>query len=95
MSRFRDNRLSQKGFAHLPAILGAPGFSQARGSLNASSTSSRVSGISAKQAARLQEGDLITGTINIAHKLVCMVPAVQSSKHTEEKTKVVCLFISC
>ena len=95
MSRFRDDCLSQKRFVHLPTIGGVPGFSQARGSLNTSSASSQVSSISTKQAAQLQEGDLITGTINIANKQVCMVPTVQGSEHTEEKTKAVCLFIFC
>ena len=75
MSLIQGNHLSQGRFASLPEIGNIPGFSQAKASLKASST---VSSISTKCDNRLQEGDLITGTINVAHERAHMVPAVRN-----------------
>ena len=93
-SRVRDKHLSQKGFAPLPTIGDIPGFSQAIGSLDASSSSSRASAVSTRRGARLREGDLITGTINVVNERAHIVPAAWSSKHAEEKTKAVCAYLS-
>jgi len=93
MSRFRvtDGYTSQKGFAHLPKVGDSvPGISQPRGSLDSGSISSRFSGISSRRAAQLEEGDLITGTIDITHERAYMLPPIQDEDRADEKKALVC-----
>jgi len=97
MSRFRtrDNYVSQKGFANLPGVGGIVlGESQPRGSLESGSTSSRVSGVSSQRGSKLQEGDLITGTINLVHERAYMLPAIRDEGRAEEKKAMVCAYLS-
>jgi hypothetical protein len=93
MSRFRtaDDYISRSGFAHLPAIGDiVPELLQPEGSV----TSSRVPGISARRASQLQEGDLVTGTIDITHERVYMLPVTRED-HAEERKAMVCFNLSC
>jgi len=91
MSYFRDNRLLQKGFASLPNIGNVLGFIQTRGSFDPPSTSGHLSSMAAiAHGVLLQEGDLITGTIDVAHEQAHMVPPIQNPKHEEEESKIVC-----
>lgn len=72
-SRFRttDGYVSQKGLAYSPGIDDTvPAQFQPRGSLEPRSTSSCVPGVSSQCASQLQEGDRITGAIDIAHERV-------------------------
>jgi hypothetical protein len=92
MSRFRtaDDYVSRSGFAHLPAIGDTvPELLQPEGSV----TSSRVPGISARRASQLQEGDLVTGTIDITHERVYMLPMTRED-HAEERKAMVCINLS-
>ena len=96
-SRVTDGYISSKGFAHLPRIGDSvPGESQLRGSLDSGSVSSRFSGISSRRAAQLEEGDLITGTIDITHERAYML-AICDEDRTEERKALVrtYLFLSC
>ena len=90
MSRFRDNNISQKGFAHLPSIGDlVEEVVQPRGSLDSGTLSSRVSGISSRRGAKLLEGDLITGTVNVVHDRAYMLPAIRDPNRATEKEEVV------
>ena len=87
--------ISLKGFAHLPKIGDSvPGEPQPRSSLDSGSVSSRFSGISSRRAAQLEEGDLITGTIDITHERAYMLPAIRDEDHTEEVKALVCTYFS-
>ena len=89
--------ISLKGFAHLPKIGDSvPGVSQPRSSLDSGSISSRFSGISSRRAAQLEEGDLITGTIDITHERAYMLPAIRDEDCAEERKALVwiCLFLA-
>ena len=58
--------VSQKGFAMLPAIGTIPAVVQPQGSLK--DMSSRALGRTSQHSRLLFEGDLITGTVDIAHE---------------------------
>jgi len=97
MSRFRtaDKYISQKGFAHLPDVGdNIPGVSQPEGSLESGSTSSRVSGISNRRTSQLQEGDLITGTIDVTHERTHMLSMIRGEDREDEKKAMVCACLS-
>jgi hypothetical protein len=84
-SRITGGRISQKGFAHLPKIGDSvPGEPQPRGSLDLGSVSSCFSGISNGRAAQLEEGDLVTGMIDITHERAYMLPAIRGEDRVED-----------
>jgi hypothetical protein len=94
-ARVTAGYISQKGFAHLPEIGDSiPRESQSRGSLDSRSTSARFSGISSRRAAQLEEGDLITGTIDITHERAYMLPTIRDEDRAEEKKALVCNYFS-
>lgn len=84
--RAADNYISQKGFAHLPKIGdNIPAVFQPEGSI----TPSRVSPTFGQHASKLQEGDLVTGSIDIAHERVHMLPSIRDEGHAEQKKALV------
>lgn len=96
MSNIRpsDNFISQKGFAHLPEVGNSvPAESQEKGSLELGSTTGRVSGVSVRRQSKLQEGDLITGTVDISHERAHMLSAMRDEKHEREKRFLVCVYL--
>jgi len=96
MSRFRtaDGYVSHKGFAHLPEVGDSiSGEIQLGGSIGSGNASSRVSGISDRRISQIQEGDLVTGTINIAHERVHMLSTIQEEDRAEEKKAIVCVHL--
>ena len=90
MSRFNADtkQLSQKKFADLPRIGEIPGFVQAPSSLEGGSASD-VSEISTNRGNSLQEGDLVTGTVDIANQRVHMVSPAHNAYHAR---KLVCTY---
>jgi len=94
MSRFRtaDKYISHRGFAHLPDVGdNIPGVSQPEGSLESGSTSGRILGVSGRRVSQLQEGDLVTGTIDITHERVHMLSMIREEDRAEEKKAMVCV----
>lgn len=88
MARFcaADNYLSHEGFAHFPSIGDSiQGIPQVK-------DGSCVSGISPQGASQLEEGDLVTGTIDIAHEHAHMLSVSQHEDCTEEKKQMVCAY---
>lgn len=68
-----------------------------RDSLSLGSASSRFSGASARRRCTpLQEGDLITGTVDISHERAYMVSAIRSEAEDQkaEKKALVCTYFS-
>jgi len=97
MSKFRitDSYVSQKEFARLPKIGdSAPQELQPRGSLDSGSISNRLSGISSQCAAQIEEGDLVSGTIDITHERAYMLPVILDEDRAEEKKALVRTYFS-
>ena len=93
MSKFRteDGRVLQEGFSSFPRVGNVvPGLAQSKGSLD-ESTSTCVSEISSHRLSLLQEGDLITGMIDISQERVHMLPAIRDDDRAAEKQALVCL----
>ena len=89
MSKFHaeDGHASREGIASLPNVGDpVPGLAQPKANLDGS-MSSRASGISDHWLSLVQEGDLITGTIDISHERAHMVPPNDCAA---EKKNVVC-----
>jgi len=88
MSRFRiaDEYVSHcEEFARLPTAGGSiPGVSQPGSSLESGSTSSRVPGVSSRRVSQLQEGGLVTGTIDIAHERIHMLSMAREEDKGQE-----------
>lgn len=93
MSKFRavDVFISQKGFSYLPKIGSIAGGPQPNGSFDSGSISSHASN---RRGHQLQEGDLITGTIDVVHERAHMLSAIRDNKHTEEREGLVCAYSS-
>ena len=90
MSRFRelDKHVSQGRFATLPQIGNAPEISQRACSLEEGSVSS-ASGVSSKRRKILHEGDLVTGTVDVAHKRAHMLAGMRAADRAVEKKDLV------
>ena len=95
MSRFRapDKHVSQGRFATLPQIGNAPEISRRACSLEEGSVSS-ASGVSSKCRNVLHGGDLVTGTVDVAHKRANMLAVVRTADKAGEKTAQVRVFLS-
>jgi len=88
MSKFKDGHLSQAGFAHLPGIGDTvPEVSQLKGSIESGNASIHASPKSIKRAIRLEEGDLITGVVDITHEYAHMIPAIRAHKVDSDEKK--------
>ena len=96
MSIFCDRHISQKGFARLPKVGVVPSVPQLKGSLDLGSgdTTSHLSAMSSRRTSRIEEGDLITGTIDITHERAHMLSAIQDPNRTLEKSELVCAHLS-
>jgi hypothetical protein len=94
MAWFGTEYVSQVGFSRLPHLReDIPEVVQPRGSLQGSETS-HASGASSRHVPHMQEGDLITGTIDLTHELAHMLPAIRDSSRAGEKEDMVCVHLS-
>ena len=84
MAWFSTEYVSQGGFSRLPYLReDIPEVVQPRGSLQGSETSG-ASGASSRHIPHMQEGDLITGTIDLTHELAHMLPVIRENSRTED-----------
>ena len=91
MSKFRaeDGRVLQEGFLSLPKVDEVvSGSAQSKGRFDGS-TSSCVSELSSHRLSLLQDGDLITGTIDISQERLHMLPAIRDDDRAAEKQALV------
>jgi hypothetical protein len=93
MSRFRtlDKHVSHSRFATLPQVGDAPEVSRRACSLEEASVSS-ASGVSSKRRQTLHEGDLVTGTVDVAHERAQMLAAIRAADKEGEKRSLVRTF---
>jgi len=86
-----DKHISQSKFADIPSIGDIGKFIQAPCSIESRSTSS-ISQIHSQHSESLQEGDLITGIIDITNECTYMVPTIQDASCSDEKEALVCAY---
>ena len=72
MPRSGDHFFSQKRFARLPKIGAVQAVRQPRGSLD---SASHHSAVSSNHDLRIEEGDLVTGIVDIAYERAHMMSA--------------------
>ena len=90
MSRFlvEKEHVSQPRFTRIPPVGGAPAVVQALCSLGGGSERT-PSFYSSQHGASLDEGDLVTGTVDISHERAHIVPAIRDGKRNAEKKALV------
>ena len=79
----------RRGFHDSLKLATLPEETQIKGSLDGDA-SSHVSAAFSRGDIRLEEGDLITGTIDISNERVYMVPPIQDSNRMDEKKALHC-----
>ena len=82
--RIADGHISQARFSRLPAVCGMEVVDQTPCSLESRSEAS-VSRSPSRQGVSLDEGDLVTGIVNIADDRAHMVPLIEDEGRSRER----------
>jgi len=94
MSRFQiDQRhWTQLALANIPGIDGLDHYLQPRATPEPCNMDGAIPGATVKRAASLNEGDLVTGFIDINNQRAHMVSAIRNEGHALEKNELVHIY---
>ena len=89
MSHANEKHIPRKKFASISSVDDANTFIQAP-SIEDAASPGTISEVSSRLGDSLQEGDLITGIIDIANECAYMVPPVEGKGRNRENKAMVC-----